>query len=60
MEDLISWMTFGFTSFYFAGSFIGFKGMNLKYIALLGLGFGCLRECTGHSLLELLMKFIYK
>jgi len=60
MEDLVIWMTYGFTSFYFAGSFIGFKGMNLKYIALLGLGIGCLRECTGRSPLDLLMKFIYK
>ena len=60
MEDLIIWMTFGFTSFYLAGSFIGFKDTSLKNVALIGLGLGCLRECTGRSPFDLLMKFIYK
>ncbi len=60
MEDLIIWMTFGFLSFYSAGSFIGFKESSLKNIALLGLSLGCLREYTGRSPLALLMKFIYK
>jgi len=52
MEDLVIWMTFGFFSFYSAGSFIGFKDTSLKNVALIGLGLGCFREFTGKSPLD--------
>jgi len=60
MEDLVIWMTYGFTSFYFAGSFLGFKDTSLKNVALIGLGLGCLREFSGYTPLALVMKFIKK
>jgi hypothetical protein len=60
MENLVIWMSYGFFSFYSAGSFIGFKDIHLKNVALIGLGLGCLREFSGRTPLALLMKFINK
>lgn len=56
MEDLIIWMSYGYGSFYFFGSFIGLEYDNLKYMALLGLGLGCVRDISGKSLMNLLFK----
>ena len=54
--DLVIWMTYGFTSFYAAGDFIGLREQNLKTFALFGLGLGCIRELTGRNLIQLFFK----
>jgi hypothetical protein len=56
MENLIIWMSYGYGSFYFFGDFIGLRDNNLKYMALLGLSLGCVREISGKNLMYLLFK----
>jgi hypothetical protein len=54
MEDLVLWISYGYFSFYFAGSFIGLKDNSLKGAALFGLSLGCISNFTGKSIVELL------
>jgi hypothetical protein len=54
--DLVLWMAYGFGTFYFTGDLIGLKNQDLKAFALVGLSLGCLREYTGRSIIELLLR----
>lgn len=56
MEDLAIWMSYGYFSFYFAGSFLGLKDDRLKCAALVGLSLGCITNFTGKSIVDLLFK----
>jgi hypothetical protein len=56
MEDLISWMSYGFVSFYFVGRFIGLRDDNLKRTALVGLVLGGIRDFTGKDIIYLFSK----